>query len=208
MNDVRVAFLDAARVVTELIGRRDVGDRWNEPSALSDMTIGALACHLGRGILTPHWYLDMPTPEPPATDASTYFARFAESRANAATDAGILARSDEMANAGWARLYLDVGRAADTLARRLADEPADKLVPAMGLALYVDEYLKTRIVELVVHLGDLTRSLELPTPDLPAATDLAIEVLVGSANTRHGRVAVLHALTRRELDTVEALRVL
>jgi len=208
MNDVRGAFLDAARVVAELLGRRDVGDRWHDQSVLEGLTIGALAGHLGRGILTPHWYLDMPEPDPPAVDAATYFARFAESTADAATDAAIRSRSEEMAAAGWARLYLDVGRARDTLAERLETEPVDKLVPAMGLALVVDEYLKTRIVELVVHLGDLTRSLALPLPDLAGAKDIAIDVLIETAKARHGRDAVLHALARRELDQRQALRVL
>jgi len=208
MNDVRGAFLTAARAAVELIGRKDVGDRWHDPSVLEGLTIGALACHLGRGILTPHWYLDMPEPEPPAVDAATYFARFAESTADAAIDVAIRSRSEEMATAGWARLYLDVDRANDTLAKRLETEPVDKLVPAMGLALRVDEYLKTRIVELVVHLDDLARSLAVAPPNLAGAKDIAINLLVETAAVRHGRDAVLHALARRELDDVDALRVL
>ncbi len=38
--------------------------------------------------------------------------------------------------------------------------------------------------------------------------DLAIEALVDVARVRHGDLAVLRALTRRERDSSEALRVL
>jgi hypothetical protein len=207
-STVRTAFLAAATEAETLIGRKEVGERWEEASTLEGMTIGALAAHLGRGVLTAHWYLDMPEPDPPLTTASEYFAAFAESRSDPSTDAGVAARAEEMASAGWARLYLDVGRALDHLTSRLPTEPADHRVPAMGRALIVDEYLRTRIVELVVHLGDLSRSLGLQPPVLADATAIAIGVLLGAARVRHGDQAILNALARRELDTDQALRVL
>lgn len=206
---VRTAFLAAADEAAALIGRREVGDRWDDASVLDGMTVGALACHLGRGVLTAHWYLDMPEPDPPLTTADEYFGEFSAARRDpAATDAGVAARANDMAAAGWARLYLDVGRAVDHLKERLPGEPAEHRVPAMGRALLVDEYLRTRIVELVVHLGDLTRTLGLEEPELPDATAIAIGVLLGAARVRHGDRAILHALARRELDQLEALRVL
>lgn len=205
---VRTAFLAAAGAAAALVGRKEVGDRWDEPSTLEGLTIGALACHLARGLLTVHWYLDMPEPDPPLTTAPEYFAAFATLRSDPATDAGIVDRSVEMAAAGWARLYLDVGRALDRLTERLPTEPAEHRVPAMGRALLVDEYLRTRIVELVVHLDDLSRSLRVPAPAPPEATVAAIAVLLEAARVRHGDQAVLRALARRELDAVNALRVL
>jgi hypothetical protein len=64
-------------------------------------------------------------------------------------------------------------------------------------------------VELVVHADDLAASVGVePTPPQPAATAVAIDVLVGVARVRHGDMAVLRALARRERDTVRALRVL
>jgi hypothetical protein len=79
----------------------------------------------------------------------------------------------------------------------------------MGRPLLIDEYLKTRIVELTVHIDDLARSIEIPSPGLsPDTATVAIAVLVGAARTRHGDRAIINALARRELDEVEALRVL
>jgi hypothetical protein len=73
----------------------------------------------------------------------------------------------------------------------------------------LDEYLRTRVVELVVHADDLAASVGVePVPPQPATTAVAIDVLVGVARIRHGDMAVLRALARRERDTVRALRVL
>ena len=207
--DVRTAFLAAASVAVDLIGRKDVGDRWNDPSTLEGYEIGPLAGHLARALLTVHWYLDMPQPEPPTISAAEYFAGLGRGGASPEDEAQVRARGAEAAKGGWARLYLDVGKALDHLAARLATESPEHRIPALGQALLLDEYLKTRIVELVVHVDDLARSVQVPVPALPLeATHVAIEVLVDAARVRHGERAVLHALTRRELDVAEALRVL
>jgi hypothetical protein len=151
----------------------------------------------------------MPEPDGPVASAAEYFAALATSDPSAPDSVDVRARGAETAKGGWARLYLDVGKATAALAERLAVEPPTRRVPAMGRALLIDEYLKTRIVELVFHLEDLARSLSLPAPALPfETTHLAIEVLIDTARVRHGDRAVLHALGRRELDSVQALRVL
>jgi hypothetical protein len=204
---IRAAFLRAAGEAANLIGRREVGDRWNDPSTLAEMEIGALAGHLARAVLTVHWYLDMPEPDPPTMTAGEYFAEVTPDPSSEA-NAAIRERALESSRGGWARLYLDIGNALDHLRRRLPGERADHRIPAGGGALLLDEYLRTRIVELVVHTGDLCRSLELPIPDLPDATSVSIGVLIETAMVRHGATRVLHALARRELDKADALRVL
>ena len=208
MNEtIRNAFLQAAAEAANLIGRRDLGEKWNDPSTLADLEIGALAGHLARAVLTVHWYLDMPEPDPPTISAGEYFASMSsehESEANIA----IRERAAEAARGGWARLYLDVGNALDHLRRRLPDERADHRIATGDRGLLLDEYLRTRIVELVIHIGDLCRSLSIPAPELPDATRVAIGVLLDTALIRHGSTKVLYALARRELDKVDALRVL
>ena len=73
----------------------------------------------------------------------------------------------------------------------------------------LDDYLVTRLIELVVHTDDLAVSLDVAAPPIPAAaTGLVITTLVEVARIRHGDTAVLRALTRRERDAVAALRVL
>ena len=214
MNEVREAYLRTAGAAVDLLGRRELGDRWNDETVLPEFAMGALAGHLARAILTPYWYLDMPEPDPPVLTAAEYFAAApgdstASNDPHSEANVGIRARAEDTAKGGWARLYLDAGKALDRVAERLAVESTERRVPAVGKALLIDEYLKTRIIELVYHVDDLARSLELPSPALPPeATTIAIAVLVGSARLRHGDRAVLNALGRRELDATHALRVL
>jgi hypothetical protein len=92
---------------------------------------------------------------------------------------------------------------------RLGSVDPRRRVTAFGRALEIDEYLKTRLIELTIHVDDLALSVRLPAPAMPEqATTLAIAVLVGVARARSGDLAVLRALTRRERDPDEALRVL
>ena len=66
-----------------------------------------------------------------------------------------------------------------------------------GLVMPLDEYLVTRIVEQVVHLGDLARSVGLPPWDVPSdleALVLAVGTEVG--RVRHGGAAMVRALFR------------
>jgi hypothetical protein len=67
-----------------------------------------------------------------------------------------------------------------------------------GRRLLLDEYLRTRCVEIAAHLDDLAGSL---SADLPIPTEtatVAAEVLVGFAVVQSGPAEVLRALARRE----------
>ena len=66
-------------------------------------------------------------------------------------------------------------------------------------SMSLDEYLVTRLLELVVHLDDLAVSLGVDTPAVDAqAVDLVTQCFLGVARIRNGDVAVIRALARRE----------
>ena len=74
--------------------------------------------------------------------------------------------------------------------------------------LRYDDYLPSRICELLIHTDDLAVSLGVDPPSPPQeALDVAIGHLVDVARRTHGDRAVLIALSRRERDSVNALRV-
>ncbi|MFB8143272.1 maleylpyruvate isomerase N-terminal domain-containing protein [Streptomyces parvus] len=121
------------------------------------------------------------------------------------------ARSEETAAAGPEAVADEARAAWQRLSARLTGELADRRVAVLhrpGEEMLLDGYLRTRCVELAVHLEDLALSVGVGTPTPGAATALAIDVLVAAARERHGDQAVLHALTRRERDVEGALRVL
>jgi hypothetical protein len=111
---------------------------------------------------------------------------------------------------GPVALVADYEARVERVAALLASEPATRRVTVLrGQArMRLDEYLPTRIVEMVVHADDLAASVRAETPDLGAAVDVAIGVLVETARVAHGDLAVVRALARRERDAVDALRVL
>ena len=208
--NVREAYLGAAAVAVDLLGRREVGDKWEDPSCLPELSVRGLAGHLARSVLQVEWFLDMDEPEQPPISAVQYYAELTGVEdLDSELNVGVRSRGEETAAGGWARLYLDCGNSVDRLRERLLGLDPTRRVLAFGRSLTIDEYLKTRLIELTVHLDDLASSVGVPLPPVPeAATTQAIAVLVGVARARHGDKAVLRALTRRERDKVDALRVL
>lgn len=77
-----------------------------------------------------------------------------------------------------------------------------------GIVLPLEEYLRSRIVELVIHLDDLCLSVGIEPPeDLGDAFDVAATVLAQVAIRRTGPWETLRSLARRERhpDAVRAL---
>ncbi|MBK9178596.1 MAG: maleylpyruvate isomerase N-terminal domain-containing protein [Acidimicrobiales bacterium] len=210
---MRATYLAAAGLAVGVLGRPEVAAAWHEPSAVPPLTVGALAAHLARSVLQVGWYLDGPPPEGDPIGADAYYGDLeGTAEPDSALNVGVRARADEAAATGAAGVAALAAEALAALRVRLDVEPPDRRLEALGRPLLLDEYLRTRLVEVCVHVDDLGRSvpgLGDPTAQVPwAALDEAIQVLVGAAVVRHGRVAVLRALSRRELDVVDALRVL
>jgi hypothetical protein len=213
-TEIRVVFHETVDAVRPLLAQGALRERWETPSALALMSTGALAGHLLRATALVDSYLDRP--EPDISTAS--IIRPAQYLAQALTDddlhsalhQSIRQRGEEMA-AGGADAVLDRWDAtATTLRQRLEAEPAERMVSVLdGMVLTLDDYLRTRVLEMCVHSDDLAVSLDVPTPQLPdQAVDVGVEILMEVARIRHGRLAVIRALARRERDPVQALRVL
>jgi len=216
MDDARPAFLDAAATAVRLLERPEVAGHWAGASVLREFSVAGLAGHLFRGMSTVGRYLDEPEPgataiSPAGISAASYFDTMIRSAdISDPANRAIRARGEEAAAGGPAALAGDARATLERLTSRLAGEgPGRPVRVAGGLVLTLDEYLRTRVVELVVHADDLAASVGVePVPPQPATTAVAIDVLVGVARIRHGDLAVLRALARRERDTVGALRVL
>lgn len=48
LDRLDTAFVSAAAISLDLIRSPEIADHWSEPSLLPKMSVGALACHLGR----------------------------------------------------------------------------------------------------------------------------------------------------------------
>jgi uncharacterized protein (TIGR03083 family) len=211
MADARAAFLDAGAAAVRLLERGELAGRWAHDSVLAQFSVAALAGHLARGMTTAEHYLDGPEPGQGDISAAAYFDALARA-ADLGDPAGqaVRARGEQAAARGPAVLAAETRTALGRLSSRLAGAaPGRRVRVAAGLVMTLDEYLRTRVVELVVHADDLAASLGVElVPPQPATSEIAIDTLVDVARLRHGDVAVLRALARRERDQAEALRVL
>jgi hypothetical protein len=206
MTRLDSVFPIAGAVALDLIQRAEVSDQWRQPSALPKMSVGALACHLGRQVIRAAELLPVPTDVPPLDCVDAHYQRAAwvtttspddppNDRSTDETQAalGAAALRDRTAEAlGEVRGLLIGGGARDVI-----------LIPWQGWSLRRDDFLLTRMLEIVVHADDLAISLDIPTPEFPAEVFMPVrDLLVRLAVKRHGQSAVISALTRSERTRV------
>jgi hypothetical protein len=204
---VRQLFLDTLAAVRPLLASSEVAIRWDDPSALPEFSVRGLAGHLVRAAVTVDKYLDRPEPrgKEPISAAAYYATR--DPDISSVLNVGVRQRGEELAAGGHEHLVAELDRLASRLKERLRHEPNDRLVTVMGDAvMLLDEYLVTRLIELTVHADDLAVSAGLDYPTMPpGALDISITTLIDTARHRHGDLAVLRALSRRQRASGEVL---
>lgn len=201
---VRSTYLAVAEVALDLLAAPEVEAAWDQPSALAGWRVSGLCGHLARALITVEHYLDADAwPQGEMLTPGGYYAAAVNS-ADLDSDLhrAIRQRGDEMASAGLSSLREAIASSAARLRARLGSEPADRKVAVLaGIVLKLDDYLATRLVELVVHSDDVAFSVGIDTPSFPpAAYDIVTQVLCEVARVRHGDLAIVRALTRRERD--------
>ena len=200
---IRDAYLSAAGVAATLLRDPAVSARWSQPSALADYSVAGLACHLAYQITR-----TVPTLAAPPGDSAIqipvleHYTRNAwvTSGAEGADNVQIRRANEQRAAATTAQALADeVDAAVAELQRVVPAEPAQRVVDLREWGLTVDDFLLTRVMELVVHGDDLAVSIGVPTPEMPPeATAATIRLLASIAAWRHGPLAVVRALSRRE----------
>jgi uncharacterized protein (TIGR03083 family) len=189
----RTAFLDSAAVVADLVERISP-DAWDGPG-LGEWDLRALVGHTSRSLITVATYLQSTAESEEIATPEGYYVLIAS--AAPVDPAAVVERGraagaalgDEPASAFRARI--------DDAAAALDIRDDDDLVPTIAGGMRVGAYLMTRVVELVVHGGDISTATGLPVgfppPVLAETAALAARVAVGLG---HGPV-VLAALTGR-----------
>ncbi|WP_428120530.1 maleylpyruvate isomerase N-terminal domain-containing protein [Candidatus Poriferisodalis sp.] len=204
---VRALVVEAVTQSAELIDTPATAELWDQPSALEGMTVGALCAHLVRAAGATIAYLDRTPPDRRADGdlltAVTYF--------HAAVDSPVHEQIKDVSASesaiGHQATADKCRQLADDLQTRLADEPADRLVAALGgRLLTLDDFCRTRLIEVLLHLDDLAISTgqTRPTTD-PLGPAIIIEICIDIARNRNGDWNVLYALTRAERSSDPAV---
>ncbi|MGZ4437650.1 MAG: maleylpyruvate isomerase N-terminal domain-containing protein [Nocardioidaceae bacterium] len=205
MTRAGASLVEAARSALELLARPEVAERWGGPSALPDMSVGALAVHLGSQVRTTRSALADPalaSDEVPVPLLSHYSSSaWVEAGVDDEVNVAIRRGAEEQAVDGVDALRDHVRTQLDDVVGLLDrdDLPVVVRMPWWDWSLTLDDFLVTRTMELVVHADDLAVSLGVETPPLPATVlEPVLSLLVGAAVQRHGHPAVLRALARQE----------
>jgi hypothetical protein len=200
---VSQGFLDAAAVTLALLREPEVAARWDDPSALAEMSVGALADHLGgqvvsgaRGVTDAAW-----AGRGEQVSLVEHYRRSVWVGADLDSEANVGIRESAAAGAtaGPEAVVARVQDALATVTPWPADAPATTSMPHWRWSMTLDDFLTTRMMEMVVHADDLCAGLDVPTPDFPpSVTGPVYALLVAVAEDKHGQAAVTRALTRAE----------
>ncbi|HEX6075208.1 MAG TPA: maleylpyruvate isomerase N-terminal domain-containing protein [Micromonosporaceae bacterium] len=200
---IRQVFLATAEVVLDLVRDRAVGTRWAEPSALPGFTTGGLAAHLAGQVTRADSVLrGLPSPDS-AIALLDHYQRsdWVHSDRDSEINVAIRESGERHAEAGQHGVVELTGAALERLRQRLPTEPSGRVVelPWAGWCLTLDDFLITRIMEMVVHSDDLAVSVDVDTPRMPGdALDATIRLLAAVAARRHGALAVIRTFSRVE----------
>ncbi|GAA3557709.1 hypothetical protein GCM10022222_46590 [Amycolatopsis ultiminotia] len=196
------AFLDGATTCSAFLRADAVRTSWGAASALPEMSVGALACHLARQVSRAAELLRASPELPTLASADQHYARAAWVTAESVHDPANDRTTDDAEAAlgfDWMvqRFDTDLAAVTEQLRSGTASEVVD--IPWQGWSLRREDFLRTRLLEIVVHSADLAASLELPSPEFPdAAFSPVLDLLARLAVGRHGQAAVIGSLTRRE----------
>lgn len=210
------AFFDAADLASAVLANEAVAQRWDEPSAVASFSVGGLAAHVHAAVRFLEVALDEPLPASPkeVSLADFYGANRMDGEDDRQQDFHVLIRehAEDRARYGAESVRDRFAGLVSRLRDRLGGEPADRLVPVLRVpdgVTSLETYVRTRVVELVVHSDDLASSAGLPELIIPpVAAKVVIDVSLELARARSGDLEVIRAFTRAERSTPDTLRVL
>ncbi|MFJ5294413.1 maleylpyruvate isomerase N-terminal domain-containing protein [Streptomyces sp. NPDC088348] len=199
---IREAYLQGAAAAAVLMGHPSVAAAWNEPSVLPGYRVAGLCGHLARNIVLVEPLLAAPAGGAHPIPLLDHYTGddWLDAGFHSGEHLAIRERGEKAAADGPESLAERVSGAVSRLNRAILAQPADRVVdlPSMW-SLTLDDFLLTRLVEVVVHCDDVAVSIGVPTPELPTAYyEEAINLLSRLAMRRHGPVALVRALSRSE----------
>ena len=180
-------------------------EAWDRPSALQDMSIGALAVHLASELLlvSDTWRIPERWSEDDPVPLLEHYRRSAWVTAGPDGDSNVAIRKSAERDAAPGPAAMLAGVEA-ALADLESLPGAERLPAAVQMAwwrwsLSFEDFLVTRMMEIVVHSDDLAVSVGVDPPELAAnVLEPVLSLLVGVATMRHGQAAVVRALSRAE----------
>ncbi len=208
------AFLDALDAAIEIVASPAAEASWVAPSALADLTVGALAAHVLLVARRAAQRLEEPSPGHVGrvVGVGEYYAPArlpAPGALSHPAAARVRADGAHVAARGHGSVVASLVTRRAELAVGLTGADLDRLVAGQdGNAVTFGAFLDTRTTELVVHGDDLAASIGQQTSPSAAALEVTVGVLLAVIRHRAGDAAVARALARPERADADVLRAL
>ena len=185
------AFRFASHWWRSIVGAVD-DDVWDRPG-LGEWTVRELVAHADRAYRTVIDYLvsDTVDPTPIATAAEYFRIVLAEETPHAHIAAR--AKREAAEHPDWVATTDELALHCEKL---IVDTPGDATCHLMVGEMPLDQYLATRVLELVVHGMDLADAIGLEVNPPPASADVVVRVLLDLAGEA-GIGTGIRALTGR-----------
>lgn len=185
-------FSLCAHAFIDVVGRVRP-EQWDQPG-LGVWDVRGLVGHTSRAILTVENYLEADEPGTVSVpDAESYYSELA----GQFTDDGIAARGVEAGEWLGDNPVAVLRESLERTESLIADQPPLRIISIGGMGIPLAEYLRTRILELVVHTLDICRATDIShnLPEAAIADTAALAARI-AVNKGHGP-EVLFALTGR-----------
>jgi hypothetical protein len=211
------AYLDAVDWLVSLLSSAAVREAWDEASAIDGYTVGGVAAHAVQGVI---WFKQMLSdPEPRDLREVTVTEFYGTNRVDVGSQrddplaSALQAEAEAFALSGAPAVLEPCTTSRDSLAVLLETVDSSRAMPVLrvpGGQVPLREYLRTRVLEVVVHGDDVlcsVQSTKLADPP-PEAVTVSLGVCIEMAEARVGGLDVLRSMTRVERAIPDALRVL
>ncbi|WP_214325251.1 maleylpyruvate isomerase N-terminal domain-containing protein [Nonomuraea sediminis] len=203
MGEIRESYLVAASSAVALLRDPAVAAAWDKPSALLEFSVAGLAGHLAHQLVRVEALLPGTEQDVDPIPLLEHYARSAWVQAGLdhESNVGIRQAGEAAAKEGPAAVAARTETLLAAQRTALPAQPDDRIVhiASSGWSLRLDDFLLTRVMELVVHADDLASSVGLETPALPSTViDPVVDLLARLAVHRHGATAVIRTLSRAE----------
>lgn len=192
-------LVPATRLLVALVERPEVAAAWDEESSCAGMSVGALTWHLVNQPRRVVEVLAGPVPDVEPIPVSEHYARAAwiQQDLDGPANVGVRTRSEEETAAGPDAAAAAAREVLARLDATLTDAPSTVLLPWTGAALGTEDFVVTRLLEIVVHSDDLAASVGVPVPQFDAdVVEPVVRLLADLALRRHGQDALVRTLSR------------
>ncbi len=210
------AYLGGVDWLRGILRRAEVAEHWSKASAVANYTVGGVAAHAVHSVV---WLDQVLKDAEPVNlrrvEIAGFFGinRVDESEDRDPFSASLRAAAEAFAATGPYVVISTCTASRDELVGLLSQASAERAVPVVrvpGAQVPLRDYLRTRVLEVVVHGDDVASSvpgMSVADPP-PAAMDMCLGVCLEMARGRLGDIETLRAFTRGERSEPSGLRVL